>query len=115
MGDRANIAMQFDGGGQVWFYTHWCGTEMESTLREALNRGRNRWDDPAYLSRIIFCEMIKMDGKDALDGLTGFGISTSEQDQNHPHIYVDTSAKTVKMRDGTTHSFEDYCKSEVSA
>ncbi len=111
MGDRANIVMKFDRGGEVWLYTHWCGTELEETLRKALDRGRSRWDDPSYLTRIIFCEMIKLDGNDALDGLTGFGIATSEQDQNHPHIYVNTEAKTVTI-DGKELPFNEFVTAE---
>lgn len=110
MGDRANIVVQVDGG-QIWLYTHWTGRELEDTLRSALARGRDRWDDQPYLTRIIFCEMVKLDGG---DGLTGFGIALVEQDSNHPHIYVDIDKKTVKSdrfaAGKHTQTFEDFCQ-----
>lgn len=90
MGDRANVVVVQHGGkkgartGGVFLYTHWGGSELGRTLRDALARaggkGRaategNRWDDEPYLVRIIFSEMLF--GRDAaashenLAGLTG--------------------------------------------
>lgn len=68
MGDRANIKTA-DG---IFFYTHWAGTELPDTLADALDKGRDRWDDSLYLNRVIFCEMV---GEDK--GITGYGISTA--------------------------------------
>jgi hypothetical protein len=104
MGDRANIVMHFDDGGQVWFYTHWAGSELAETLQAALKRGESHWDDPAYLARIIFCEMVR----DDIDGLTGYGISTSEQDNEHPYIHVDTTTQTVQIGE-KTKSYSAFC------
>jgi hypothetical protein len=76
MGDRANILIKertTDSG--IYLYTHWRGTELPKTLQRAL-RKKWRWDDPPYLTRIIFSEMI--DGEEKEE--TGFGISTRETD-----------------------------------
>jgi hypothetical protein len=88
VGDRANVFVK-DAG--VYLYTHWGGEELPGIVADALDRGRSRWGDPAYLARIIFCEMIA----DDVEGTTGFGISSYMSDNEHPIIVVDTSAQRV--------------------
>ena len=66
MGDRGNVKV--DG---VYLYTHDMGTSLPFVVKRAL-RKQWRWDDSAYLARIIFCEMIKGREQDEF----GFGIST---------------------------------------
>lgn len=93
MGDRGNIvARQAKGTNRndVWFYTHWSGSEREETVREALSLNE-RWDDPSYLARIIFD---KLTGGDA--STTGFGISTTLQDNEHPICVVDIPEQVVR-------------------
>ncbi len=90
MGDRANVYIKEDQEHGVYLYTHWGGSELPEMTRTALNR-HQRWDDSAYLARIIFCEMIK--GREAEE--TGFGISTRMPDNEHPIIVVDVPAQTV--------------------
>ena len=106
MGDRANVLVKddlLDRG--VFLYTHWEGYKLPKVLKEALIRGRGRWNDTSYLTRIIFCEMVK--GKELEE--TGFGISTSEYDydNNNPLITIDVEKQTVE-RDGEISSFEEY-------
>lgn len=75
MGDRGNIIIEKDGQDfkhQVVFYTHFSGSELPLIVRNALIRGRSRWDDSSYLARVIFSELVK----DDIDGLSGYGIST---------------------------------------
>jgi len=90
MGDRGNICVHFDKDKEVYLYTHWEGSEIKEILHRALSSeiGKNRWDDPAYLTRIIFCEMV---GEKNFRGETGFGISTFICDNEYPilHIYPD--------------------------
>ena len=93
MGDRANIVIKSDGE-QVCLYTHWGGSSIEGALCKALVRGKSRWDDFQYLTRIIFCEMIKGDG---FDELTGFGISQDVHDGAHRVITVDVDQRTVRV------------------
>lgn len=122
MGDRGNIVME-NGKERVYLYAHWTGTELPEVLRRALERGKERWDDPPYLTRIIFCEMLKTSGKEALDELTGFGIWTAMQDFSHNNLVVDTAEKQVYAEEvkrdgkpgtkaGRTISFEKYVESE---
>lgn len=92
MGDRGNIVVrQSDSpSDDVWFYTHWSGSEIKETVQSALAR-QQRWDDPPYLARIIFCELVK--GNEADEA--GFGISTRLQDNEHPILFVDIPNKVV--------------------
>lgn len=118
MGDRGNIAVQ-DGGKRVYLYGHWSGSDMPETLRTALVRGEGRWNDPPYLARIIFCELVKGSEMDE----TGFGISTTIGDNEHPIIVVDCDKQMVTLEaepDGShgprgtvkEMSFKDYAALE---
>lgn len=86
MGDRGNIKV-----GKVYLYTHWGGSEITEILKSALIRGKGRWNDEPYLTRIIFCEMIK----DDVMGDTGYGISTVICDNEYPILDVDCAKQTV--------------------
>jgi hypothetical protein len=78
MGCRGNIEIcQRDPGPlsdgvletSIFFYTHWTGDSVCQDLAQALDDGRSRWNDPDYLTRIIF-NQLQGDNRD----LTGFGI-----------------------------------------
>ena len=104
MGARGNIVIvQQASDNDLYFYTHWNGYKLPKTLKEALIRGKNRWNDEPYLARIIFCEMIK----DDLMEETGFGISTYECDNNHENLVVDVDKQTVQWQDNVW-SFAEY-------
>ena len=103
MGDRGNIVIKQEDGNQIYLYTHWGGYSLPVVLQNALKRGKHRWDNEPYLARIIFCEMVKGYEMD----LTGFGISTYECDNEHPHLIVDCATQTVTI-DGQSLSFADY-------
>lgn len=106
MGDRANVRVTSKGSGEVYLYTHWCGTELPETVRRALSKNW-RWDDAFYLCRIIFCEMVK----DAVADETGFGISSRVGDGDQHVVHVDVDAQTVKLTGNPPMSFVEYCKS----
>lgn len=108
MGDRGNIHIKEESGKSIYLYTHWNGELLPQILRDALDRGRGRWGDESYLTRIIFSEMIRED----VLGETGYGISTYRGDYNHEDIVVDMKDKTVTDRDGEVHTFEQYCNKE---
>jgi hypothetical protein len=102
MGDRANICAK-SHSPEIYFYTHWAGTELPETLRKALLRGKYRWDDEQYLNRIIFNEMTMGHERDN----TGFGISTFVVDGDKRIIVVNHTDKTVSLCD-RTFSFAEY-------
>jgi hypothetical protein len=111
MGDRGNIVLHYgthktrDGEREydpVYLYTHWHGSELPAILARALDRGRERWDDPSYLARIIFSEMVGSDEQDAWPGIaapgtTGFGISPWAPDNEHPLLHVFLEQQLVEM------------------
>ena len=92
MGLGATITVRGTNNFQVHLYSHWDGDKLKGVLQAALNRGRDRWSDPSYLSRIIFSEMIQ----NHLMETTGYGISNTEIPCNRPLI-VDCSSKTVSI------------------
>lgn len=98
MGDRGNIVIQEAPGKRVYLYTHWSGSDIAKTAKRALAR-KQRWNDPAYLARIVFCEMIGHDDVGALQGETGFGISTGLCDNEHPILVVDVEHQSVFYED----------------
>lgn len=120
MGDRANCIVHqnsFDKDAKpVWLYTHWDGHDLLAMVQEALQR-RQRWDDEPYLTRIIFDTMSKnQQGEE-----TGFGISTTQPDNEHDFIVVDPGKQEVRLEDQSDHSvketwsFEDFCQVDISA
>lgn len=71
MGDRGVIEIiDPQNDNKVCLYTHWSGSDLDATLAKALDRGRERWNDSSYLTRIIFNEMTKGFEMDT----AGFGI-----------------------------------------
>jgi len=95
MGDRANVYVVQHGnessGKGVYLYTHYDGEDLPKILQKALKRGKDRWDDEPYLTRIIFNEMTCDNEMD----LTGFGISTYLTDNEHDILVVDVDKQSV--------------------
>lgn len=103
MGDRANVYLpgEVAEGAErgVYLYTHWGGHDLALTVRDALRRcgpksRDDRWRDPPYLARVIFCEMVGDDWK----GVTGYGIAPTLDDNDHPVIRVDAARQSVAFR-----------------
>lgn len=104
MGDRANVKV-VDGGQCVYLYTHWGGTDLPETLRRALVRGESRWDDAAYLARIIFSEMTRGSEEE----LTGYGISPTVPDGGDRILEVDVDDQVVRWPEHHWCTIQDYC------
>lgn len=102
MGDRGNIIVK-DRESTVYLYTHWTGSDLPETIREALKRGKDRWNDGSYLARILFCEMVK--GEEMEN--TGFGISSTYGDGG-TDITVNVNDQTVTDQNGKGASFSNY-------
>jgi len=94
MGDRGQIKIN-----DVYLYTHWYGSNLKKILASALNRGRSRWEDPEYLARIIFCEMVKGEEMDdegfgigpELHGDVGILLTIQENTITYQEIFNDVS------------------------
>jgi hypothetical protein len=108
MGDKANIVIESDKANiviesdkemfphPVFFYTHWSGSTIKDTLQAALAHKR-WWDDPQYLARIIFCELVK----NQPHGTTGYGISTRIGNGSHKLLCVNMEENKVRERNST--------------
>lgn len=104
MGDRGNIVYN-DGENNIYFYTHWTGSDLPAIVQRALQKAidTGREDDVQYLSRIIFCELVKGD----FDGTTGYGISTWMGDGGI-EIYVNGAKGTVAFNEIIYATFDDF-------
>jgi hypothetical protein len=117
MGDRGQIAIKDrEIAGQevrVYLYGHWAGSELPDILKQALIRGKNRWDDSCYLTRIIFCEMVKGHEMDE----PGFGIDCAMHgDVEHPVPILDCDTQMITWEgpdadEKAPVSFADFIKS----
>ena len=112
MGNRNSIVIQEDDAygvetNPLYLYSHWHGQELDQVVVKALTRGRSRWIDSAYLTRIIISDLLR----DDLDGTTGFGISQIPQDHddNNEMIFVNfTRSGLVIRRGGSEYSPEEF-------
>lgn len=104
MGDRGNIHFVERNGGELYFYTHWTGSELPKILARALDRGRDRWSDEQYLARIIFSEMVK----DEIEDNTGYGISTYRGDYNYSDLTVNCADLSVRDRENNVLMFDEF-------
>jgi len=89
MGDRAQVLIEDEG---VYLYTHWEGSKLENTVKRAIGK-RQRWNDPEYLARIIFDEMIGDDQGNE----TGYGIGGTEHGDIRTLIKVNCANQTITI------------------
>ena len=109
MGDRGQVKVIQWKDKPVYLYTHYFGSEVDEVVKRALRR-KQRWTDGSYLTRIIFCEMIKGFEEDEL----GFGISAGIVD-HYVSVNIHVGNQTVEVvKHGDTQfkgSFEDFINS----
>lgn len=103
MGSRGNVyitdtategytAAEFQGGARgIYVYLHWGGYEMPELLRKALARGRDRWTDHQYLTRILIDQLTL----EERDQNTGAGVGLTIGDNSYPITVVDLGRQTV--------------------
>jgi len=111
MGDRGVIRVLDRDGSGVELYTHWTGSTMHLALQRALAK-EWRWNDASYLTRIIFCELVK--GYEEEEA--GFGISAlNKSDDSGAVIVVDVPNQTVAPQKGwKSYSFKEFIKEEFN-
>jgi len=108
MGDRANVIVKTNDE-QVCLYTHWGGEELPEVVKAGLIRGKSRWNDFQYLTRILFCEMIQSD----VMGETGYGISQKEHDgEGGRVITIDCDEGTITIKDFSPIQISAYVNKE---
>jgi hypothetical protein len=93
MGERGVIVVRQDESDAVIvLYTHWTGDQVEYVVKQTLSRV-TRWDDPGYLTRMLFCELV---GIGDWDGSMGFAIQLHiPDDLNYDPVLVDVPAQAV--------------------
>jgi hypothetical protein len=79
--------------GRVYLYTHDYAKNLVAFVHESLSR-RVRWDDPDYLSRIIFCSMIPYN---EINNEQGFGIGTQLYVDINLLITINTTSQTIEI------------------
>jgi hypothetical protein len=104
MGDRGNVVLNYGDGKKVYLYTHWSRYKIGSDLQAALKRGVSRWDDPPYLARIIFQELLGGDG-----GTTGFGIDVFLGDGDET-AELDLLRQTVRFKKEEPVSYTEFIR-----
>lgn len=114
MGARSNVKItdttnaDFDFGQRgIYIYSHGHGPELPVMVRDALEAGRERWNDSTYLTRILIDQITK----DGRDQTTGFGVGLEPGENSFPMVIVDLGKQTVAIGDGGTPvPFEKYVK-----
>lgn len=120
MGDRGNVVFPSEAGN-VFLYTHWGGTKLPHVVKRALAQN-TRWDDPSYLTRIVFQCMLEAGGASGPEDpyrWLSFGIGPELTDNEWPLLVLDCESKEARFCSvgepiGPAHwtsSFEDYAKS----
>lgn len=117
MGTRGNIRIH--NGNQdrsVYLYSHWdSDTALPTAVKTALTRAVSRWDDPTYLARVIFTDLIR----DDINSVTGYGIAASPKDVDGQDLIldVDCQAQAVTYEgawddlSGTSLTFQEFVSS----
>jgi hypothetical protein len=77
--------------GSVFLYTHDSAHDLMHVVLETLSK-KIRWDDPDYLSRILFCSLIPIE---FWKSDKGFGIGTQMYNDIKLLITVDTVLQKV--------------------
>ena len=89
--------------GRVYLYTHDTARNLLANVHNILSK-EIRWDDPDYLSRMLFCEMIP---ESFWDSDTGFGIGTQLYADVELLITLDTVNQKITVSSGL-HQFDNF-------
>lgn len=92
MGDRSNIAVQYNSGETIYLYGHWTGDQNLTVVLEAIREGR-RLNDESYFARILFSKLVSED----LTGEVGFGVAPYRIDDEHPLVTVCPSEGWIEV------------------
>lgn len=96
--------------GRVYLYTHEYAKQLVGLVHEVLSKNV-RWNDPDYLSRMIFCTMVPSNEVNDEDG---FGIGTQLYVDINLLITIDTNKLTIEISsygsgvDNVRMSIEDF-------
>ena len=111
MGDRGNIFVRQRGKDPdapnapegIYLYTLWAGDGIQGVVRAALAR-KERWDDAAYLTRILWDALVPADDRGKP---TGYGLSLFIEDNDNEIVEVDTLTYRVVIGE-KSWSFDEF-------
>lgn len=110
MGDRSCVQIVNSKDKSVYLYTHWCGHKLLENVHSALKR-KQRWTDDSYLTRIVFCEMLRYGYRNdllkAFDDECSFGISAREPENEYQSITLDCDKQEITVG-ALKSSFEEF-------
>ena len=96
----------------VVLYQHSDGDMLINDVIEAIKK-HTRWNDAAYLSRMIFCQMLCGD-LNPLTGTTGYGILTDNISDAKIEIVIDCSRQEIIVkevnRNNEIYTFEEFAE-----
>jgi len=99
--------------GSIFLYTHDLAHDLLHAVYDVLKK-KQRWDDPDYFSRMLFCRMIPCE---LWDKAEGFGIGTQMYADIKFLITLDLSRKRLTINNlndsctvcrGTHYDFQDF-------
>jgi hypothetical protein len=93
MGTRGQVHIK---DTDIYLYQHFDAYNLPEKIRKVIEEGK-RLDDPEYLARIIFYEMIK----DYKDQYAGFGIGSTQHDDIEYLVEINCAEEIV-----TVHHFK---------
>lgn len=99
MGDRSQCHIEDTG---VYLYTHWGGVNLPQVVSDALAR-EARWNDPEYLTRIIFDQMTE--GSHGSE--TGHGIGNAQHGDVYRVVHINCSEREVTVETGVAPWHDD--------
>lgn len=114
MGTRAQVKIvTSDNLCPIYLYQHYDGDCLFQTVLDAFSRGKDQIDDPEYMTRIIFSEMIR----ESIDDTVGYGISTDEHgdieflvEVNFDTQMITQYAYNLNLDKNLQMSFKDACQ-----
>lgn len=89
--------------GRIYLYSHDRARNLLANVHNVLSK-EIRWDDPDYLSRMIFCEIVP---EEYWYNDEGFGIGTQLYADTEILISLDTVKETITVS-SALHEFENF-------
>lgn len=96
--------------GRVYLYTHSGAGSLVNDIHNVLSM-RQRWDDPDYLAKMVFCKMVPVE---CWNTDLGFGIGTQLYADVNLLITLDTINQKILLQSATDkhyklqNSFKDF-------
>lgn len=113
--DSAQVEI-ISSAGRVYLYAHTGAPSITKVVHDALSK-RKRWDDPDYLARMIFCEMIP---REHWESDLGYGIGSVLYTSTNVLISVDTQRQRVIVQsalnkhESHSYTFDSFVESFAS-